>query len=225
VLSYFHYNVLVANLKITFMQLLYTINSPYARKTRIVVIESHADVELKEVVLNDPDCPVSQYNPLGKVPVLVLDDGSAIYDSTVIAEYLNDQNPTSSLIPQDDLSKIKVRRWEALADGICDAAVAVMLEQRRPEAMQSQDNIDKQMGKVLSGLKVLDADLLKKKWCVNETFSLADIAVGCAIGYIDLRFKHLRLENKTWQEKFTHLAKYYSVLVKRPSFKQTMPVP
>jgi glutathione S-transferase len=207
------------------MQLLYTINSPYARKTRIVVIENHADVELKEVVLNDPDCPVSQYNPLGKVPVLVLDDGSAIYDSAVIAEYLNDQNPTSSLIPQDDLSKIKVRRWEALADGICDAAVAVMLEQRRPEAMQSQDNIDKQMGKVLSGLKVLDADLLKKKWCVNETFSLADIAVGCAIGYIDLRFKHLRLENKTWQEKFTHLAKYYSVLVKRPSFKQTMPVP
>jgi glutathione S-transferase len=224
VLSYFHYNVLVANLKITFMQLLYTINSPYARKTRIVVIENHADVELKEVVLNDPDCPVSQYNPLGKVPVLVLDDGSAIYDSTVIVEYLDDLSPASSLIPQDGLLKIKVRRWEALADGVCDAAIAVMLEQRRPEAMQSQESIDKQMGKVLSGLEALDADLLKKKWCVNETFSLADIAVGCTLGYIDFRFRHLRFENKTWQEKFTNLAKYYSVLVKRPSFKQTMPV-
>jgi glutathione S-transferase len=207
------------------MQLLYTINSPYARKARIVAIEKHADIELKEVVLTDPDCPVSQFNPLGKVPVLVLSDGESVYDSTVIAEYLDSQSPTACLIPQDDLLKMKVRRWEALADGICDAAVAVMLEQRRPEAQQSQANIEKQLGKVLSGLQALDADLLKKKWCVNETFSLADIAVGCALGYIELRFRHLRWENKTWQEKFPNIAKHYSVLIKRPSFKQTMPVP
>ena len=108
------------------MQLLYSINSPYARKTRIVAIEKHVPLEFKAVVLQDPDCPVSQHNPLGKVPVLVLDDGEAIYDSSVIAEYLDLQSDALSLMPQDPLSKIRVRRWEALADGVCDAAVAVM---------------------------------------------------------------------------------------------------
>jgi len=206
------------------MQLFYTINSPYARKARIVALECHLDLALTEVVLADPNCPVSQYNPLGKVPVLVLEDGEAIYDSPVIVEYLDIQNTSTKLIPQDDVLKIKVRRWEALADGVCDAAVSVMLEQRKPQEQQSLVHIDKQLNKVFSGLQALDSDLYKKKWCVNETFSLADIAVGCSIGYFDLRFKQLRWENKTWQEKYPNLAKYYSVLVKRPSFKQTMPV-
>jgi glutathione S-transferase len=207
------------------MQLFYTVNSPYARKVRIVALEKHVDVELKEVVLTAPDSPVSQYNPLGKVPVLVLNDGDAIYDSSVIVEYLDNRTPVAHLIPQDLTAKIRVRRWEALADGVCDAAVAVMLEQRRPEQQQSAAHIEKQMAKVYAGLEVLDKDLLKKKWCVNETFSLADIALGCMLGYFDLRFKHLRWENKAWQDKFPNLAKHYGVLIKRPSFKQTMPVP
>lgn len=207
------------------MQLLYTINSPYARKVRIVALEKHVDIELNEVVLSDPDCPVGQHNPLGKVPVLVLDDGESLYDSRVIVEYLDHKTPLSHLIPQEHIAKIKVRRWEALADGVCDAAVAVMLEQRKPETQQSQAYIGKQMDKVLLGLTALDNDLLKKKWCVNETFSLADIALGCCLGYFDLRFKHLRWDGKSWQDKFVNLAKHYSVLVKRPSFKQTMPQP
>lgn len=207
------------------MQLLYTVNSPYARKVRIVALEKHVDIELNEVVLSDPDCPVSQYNPLGKVPVLVLDDGDALYDSRVIVEYLDHRTPLAQLIPHDHLAKIKVRRWEALADGVCDAAVAVVMEQRKSEAQQSQAQIDKQMAKVMQGLAVLDADLLKKKWCVNETFSLADIALGCSLAYFDLRFKQLRWEGKTWQDKFPNLAKHYNVLIKRPSFKQTMPTP
>ena len=207
------------------MQLLYTVNSPYARKVRIVALEKHVDVELNEVVLADPECPVSQHNPLGKVPVLVLDDGEPLYDSRVIVEYLDHRTPLSQLIPQDHTAKIKVRRWEALADGVCDAAVSVMLEQRKPEVQQSQAHIDKQMTKVLQGLTTLDADLLKKKWCVNETFSLADIALGCCLGYLDLRFKHVHWEGLSWQDKFLNLAKHYSVLIKRPSFKQTMPQP
>ena len=112
-----------------------------------------------------------------------------------------------------------------MADGVCDAAVAVMLEQRKPENQQSSAYIEKHMGKVLAGLTVLDNDLHKKKWCVNETFSLADIALGCMLGYFDLRYKQLRWEGKSWQEKFPNLAKHYGVLVKRPSFKQTMPQP
>ncbi len=201
------------------MKLLYTPNSPYARKVRIVALEKHIDIELQEVVLADPDCPVKNYNPLGKVPVLVLDDNDSVYDSKVIAEYLDNRAPGTHLIPIDNTSKIAVRRWEALADGICDAAIAAMLEARRDEAQQSQANIDKQLAKVVLGLEVLNLDITKKKWCVNETFSLADIALGCMLGYLDLRFKSLQ-----WQDKFPNLAKHYSVLVKRPSFKQTMPI-
>lgn len=201
------------------MKLLYTINSPYARKVRIVALEKHVEMELQEVVLSAPDCPVKNYNPLGKVPVLILDDGDSLYDSRVIVEYLDNRTPLAHLIPHDNGSKTAVRRWEALADGICDAAVAAMLEERKPIEQQSQAFIEKQLDKVMRGLGVLNLDIIKKKWCVNETFSLADIAVGCALGYIDLRFKHLN-----WQDKFPNLAKHYSVLVKRPSFKQTMPV-
>jgi len=201
------------------MKLLYTPNSPYARKVRIVAIEKHIEIALQEVVLSDPDCPVKNYNPLGKVPVLVLNDGDSVYDSRVIVEYLDNRAPGTHLIPTDQSSKVWVRRWEALADGICDAAVAAMLEGRKPPEQQSQANIDKQMDKVMRGLEVLNLDITKKKWCVNETFSLADIALGCALGYLDLRFKQLN-----WQDKFPNLAKHYSLLVKRPSFKQTIPV-
>lgn len=201
------------------MKLLYTVNSPYARKVRIVALEKHIDIELQEVVLADPDCPVKHHNPLGKVPVLILDDGDSLYDSKVIVEYLDHRTPLAHLIPAVHSSKIWARRWESLADGICDAAVAATMETRRPQALQIQENIDKQIAKVLLGLEVLNLDITKKKWCVDETFSVADIAVGCMLGYVDLRFKQLN-----WQEKFPNLAKHYSVLIKRPSFKQTMPV-
>lgn len=201
------------------MKLLYTPNSPYARKVRIVALEKHIDIELQEVVLADTDCPVKNYNPLGKVPVLILDDNDSLYDSKVIVEYLDNRAPGTHLIPQVSTSKIAVRRWEALADGICDAAIVAMMEGRRPAEHQSQAIIDKQLGKVLLGLEVLNLDITKKKWCVSETFSLADIALGCMLGYVDLRFKHLQ-----WQDKFPNLAKHYSVLIKRPSFKQTMPI-
>jgi len=202
------------------MKLLYTVNSPYARKVRIVAMEKHIDLEMREVVLSDPENPVSQYNPLGKVPVLVMDDDEALYDSRVIVEFLDHRTPVAHLIPQDNTSKIAVRRWEALADGICDAAVAAMMEQRKPAEQQSQAIIDKQLGKVTAGLERLNADIAKKKWCVNETFSLADIALGCSLGYVDLRHKHLN-----WQDNYPALAKHYSILIKRPSFKETMPIP
>lgn len=212
------------------MKLLYTVNSPYARKVRIVAIEKHIELELQEVVLADPDCIVINYNPLGKVPVLILDNGDGLYDSRVIVEYLDNLTKDSApgthsitqdthLIAQDNTGKIATRRWESLADGICDAAVNAMLEQRKAPEKQSQANIDKQLEKVTRGLEVLNKDIVKKKWCVNDTFSLADIALGCMLAYVDLRFKSLN-----WQDNYINLAKHYSLLVKRPSFKMTMPV-
>ena len=201
------------------MKLLYTPNSPYARKVCIVALEKHIDLVLEEVVLGDPNSPLNLHNPLGKIPTLILNDNDNLYDSRVIVEYLDFHTPVSRLIPQDHNARISVRRWEALSDGISDAAIAAMLEGRRPPAQQSQAIIDKQLDKVTRGLEVLNLDITKRKWCVNETFSLADIALGCMLGYVDLRFKQLN-----WQDNYVNLAKHYSVLVKRPSFKQTMPV-
>ena len=201
------------------MKLLYTPNSPYARKVRIVAMEKHIELELQEVVLADSDNIVKNHNPLGKIPVLILDDGDSVYDSRVIVEYLDNHAPGTHLIPTDNTSKIATRRWEALADGITDAAVAAMIEQRKAPEKQSQANIDKQLEKVTRGLEVLNMDITKRKWCVNETFSLADIALGCALAYVDLRFKELN-----WQDNYVNLAKHYSLLVKRPSFKMTVPV-
>ncbi len=208
------------------MKLLYTINSPYARKVRIVAAEKHIEIALEEVILAAPDCPVKQYNPLGKVPVLILTDGDSLYDSRVIVEYLDNRTPLAHLIPQDLGAKIKVRRWEALADGACDAAVAVMLEQRKPAQSQDAAFIGRQMNKVTSALHALNDDLAKNKdsgknkWCVNGTFSLADIAVGCMLGYVSLRFSTVI----NLATEYPHLERLQAALLKRQSFKDSMPV-
>ena len=203
------------------MKLLYTINSPYARKIRIVAAEKHIDIKLQEVVLTDPDCPVKLYNPLGKVPVLILsDDNDSLYDSRVIAEYLDNRTPLAHLIPKDNTAKSAVRRWEALADGVCDAAVAVIMEQRKPEQKQDDAFVIRQLDKVTRGLTVLNNDLGHNKWCVDDTFSLADIAVGCMLGYITLRFS----STINLAADYPNLERLQSVLIKRQSFIDSMPV-
>jgi len=199
------------------MKLLYTINSPYARKVRIVAAEKHVELVLELVVLAAADCPVAQYNPLGKVPVLILDDGDSLYDSRVIVEYLDHRTPLAHLIPTDHNTKIAVRRWEALADGVCDAAVAVMLEQRR--AAIDEALIVRQMTKVRHGLQTLEADLGPNKWCVNDNFSLADIAVGCLLGYIALRFA----ASINLVDEYPNLSRLNTALLKRASFTDSLP--
>ena len=200
------------------MKLLYTVNSPYARKVRIVAAEKHIEIELELVILADLDCPVKQYSPLSKVPVLILDDGDSLYDSRVIVEYLDYRTPLAQLLPQDHHAKIYVRRWEALADGMCDAAVAVMMEQRKESPNAKW--IAKQMGKVLSGLQTLNDDLAENKWCVNNAFSLADIAVGCTLGYLDLRFAN----QFDFPNSYPNLHKLQTALLNRESFKNSLPM-
>jgi glutathione S-transferase len=200
------------------MKLLYTINSPYARKVRIVAAEKHIETVLEEVVLASPDCPVKLHNPLGKVPVLILDDGDSLYDSRVIVEYLDNRTPLAHLLPNDHNARVWVRRCEALADGVCDAAVAVIMEQRKE--VQDAAHIAKQMDKVTRGLQVLDKDLGKQKWCVDDTFSLADIAVGCLLGYLSLRFNTVI----NLAKDYPNLERLNTALLKRPSFKGSLPV-
>ena len=200
------------------MKLLYTINSPYARKVRIVAAEKHIELVLEQVVLAAEDCPVKQFNPLGKVPVLVLDDGDSLYDSRVIVEFLDNRTPLAHLIPHEQGSKIRVRRWEALADGVCDAVVAIVMEQRKTQ--QDQAHIAKQMDKVMRGLGTLEEDLGQNKWCVDGAFSLADIAVGCLLGYVGLRFNHV----VNLAKDYPNLQRLNQALLKRKSFAESLPV-
>ena len=201
------------------MKLLYSLTSPYARKVRIVAAEKRIAIDLEQVVLADADCPVPLHNPLGKIPVLIMDDGESLYDSSVIVDYLDQRTPVSHLIPQDTKSKFQVKRWESLADGVCDAGVAVMVEQRRPQNLQDPSWINKQWTKVERGLEALNQDLGQNKFCVDEAFSLADIALVCVLGYLDLRFGNkLDLDNR-----YPNLARLNASLAARPSIAETLP--
>lgn len=201
------------------MKLFITPTSPYARKVRIVLVEKHIECELVEVSsLAAIDSPVIEYNPLGKVPTLVLEDGSSLYDSAVIVDYLDHKTPVARLIPQDNGQRALVRRWEALADGVCDAVVAIVMERRRPPEKQDATTLERQMQKVERGLRVMSEDMGDGKWILGKHFTLADIAVGVVLGYLDLRMQEL-----DWRTLYPNLGSVYEHLLARPSFRDSQP--
>lgn len=200
------------------MKLIASLTSPFARKVRIVLAEKHIECELQIDVPWEATTHVPEYNPLGKIPVLMLDDGTPLYDSRVIVEYLDHAAPVHNLLPKDARSRIAAKRWEALADGISDAAAAIFLEKKRPEAQQSAEWILRQEQKIFRGLEVIANDVGDHAWCMGDNYSLADIAVGCALGYLELRFPHIK-----WREAHPNLARLASKLNERPSFSSTMP--
>ena len=200
------------------MKLIASLTSPYARKVRIVLVEKHIECELQVDVPWDADSHVPDFNPLGKIPVLLLEDGTALYDSRVIVEYLDHVTPVRNVLPKEARSRILTKRWEALGDGICDAAAAIFLEKKRPVEQQSAAWIARQEQKIYRGLAVVASDLGERTWCMEDGFSLADIAVGCALGYLDLRFVDIN-----WRETHPSLAKLAAKLNERASFSNTMP--
>ena len=202
------------------MKLITASTSPYARKVRVVLAEKKIECQQIEQSPWPPENPVHAYSPLGKVPVLVLDDGTALYDSRVIVEYLDNVSPVSRLIPEPSRQRIAVRKWEALADGVCDAVVGIVLEGRRPAQQQSPESIARHERKVTEGVAELARELDEKAWCNGEAYSLADIATGCALGYLDLR--HPRL---VWRDAYSNLARLHERLSKRASFADTAPPP
>lgn len=201
------------------MKLIASLTSPFARKVRIVAAEKFTEYELIVDVPWNEDTQVPKYNPLGKVPVWIMEDGKALYDSRVIVEYLDSVSPVNHLLPKDARPRIMVKRWEALADGVCDAAATVFLEKKRPAAQQNPDWIQRQMEKVFAGLNAMSVDLGHQNYCTGEFFNLADIAVGCALGYLEFRFPELE-----WRRAHPNLSELYDRLMLRPSFKETVPV-
>jgi len=200
------------------MKLLASLTSPYARKVRIALAEKKIDYDLIEVSPREDAGSVAQYNPLGKIPTLVLEDGTTLFDSRVIVEYLDAVSPVSRLIPEPSRQRIAVKRWEALADGICDAAMLIAQERRRPARQQSRPSIAHQEEKIVRAVDALALELEERPWCNGEGYSLADIATGCALGYLDLR--HAELE---WRERHVNLARLAERLATRPSFADTAP--
>jgi glutathione S-transferase len=201
------------------MKLVGSLASPYVRKVRVVMAEKKLDYELILENVWAPDTRIQQSNPIGKVPCLVMEDGGAMFDSRVIVEYLDTLTPVCKLIPPHGRERAEAKCWEALADGVLDAAVLVRLERTlRPEAQQSQEWIERQMGKVHAGLKAMSAGLKDTPYCCGTHYSLADVAVGCALGWLSFRFPEI-----DWRNTYPNLAKLFDKLSERQSFKDTVP--
>lgn len=201
------------------MKLYSSLTSPYGRKVRIVLQEKKIPFQLQVENPWSPDSTIGDVNPLGKVPVLVLEDGISVFDSRVIVEYLDMLSPVAHLIPSDAKSRMMVRGVEALADGITDAAVAIVLERKRAEEKQDRDWITLQEKALHRGLAALSEALGEKALYLGLTLTLADIAAGCTLGYLDLRFPQMN-----WREMHPNLADFAGKLAERASFKDTMPV-
>jgi glutathione S-transferase len=201
------------------MKLIGSLTSPYVRKVRIVFLEKKVDVDLELENVWAADTKIALNNPLGKVPCLILDDGEAIYDSRVIAEYVDTLSPVGKLIPAGSRERATVKTWEALADGVDDAGILARLEVTlRPTEQQSSEWLERQMGKIDAALAQMSRELGENAWCHGNQMTLADIAVGCALGYMLFRFP-----NVTWQAQYPNLDALYQKLMQRPSFAETAP--
>ena len=202
------------------MKLIGSLTSPYVRKVRIVMAEKKLDFQL---LLEDPwgTDEVLKSNPLGKVPCLVMEGGEAVFDSRVIVEYLDTLSPVGKLIPASGRERVEVRTWEALSDGVLDAAVSARMEQvwtGRSELQRSQAWVDRQMSRIDTALAAMAKGLGDKAFCMGVHLTLADIAVGCALGYLDFRFPAI-----AWREQHANLARLADKLSARPSFNDTRP--
>jgi len=203
----------------TRMKLVTSLTSPYGRKVRVVLLEKKIPFKLQVENPWLPDSPVASLNPLGKVPVLVLEDGVSVFDSRVIVEYLDHVSPVAHLIPTEPKSRMAVRGIEALADGVTDAAVALYLEKKRVPEQQNPDWLLVQEKTLFRGLEALSEALGENAWFLGNSMTLADVASGCTLGYLDLRFPDIN-----WRTAHPNLAKLADKLASRASFKETVPV-
>lgn len=200
------------------MKLIASLTSPYVRKVRVVMAEKKLDYQLQVENVWADDTTIQDFNPLGKVPCLIMDDDGSLFDSRVIVEYLDTLSPVSRLIPSTGREKAAVKCWEALGDGLLDAAVSIVKENQRPESQRSPEWIERQHNKIHAALKAMNESLGDQTFCMGVNFSLADVAVGCALGYLDFRFPMI-----DWRSSHANLNRLYAKLAARPSFVDTVP--
>jgi glutathione S-transferase len=202
------------------MKLIGSLTSGYVRKARVVLAEKKLDYVFELENVWGPETTISASNPLGKVPCLVMEDGSAMFDSRVIAEYLDTLTPVCKLFPPNSRDRANAKVLEALADGVLDAAVLAYLERTwRPQEQQSAAWIARQMAKVHAGLKVMSDNLGEQPFCMGIQYTLADVAFGCTLGWLAFRFPDI-----DWRGDYPNLARLFDKLSERASFKDTAPV-
>ena len=203
------------------MKLIGSLTSPYVRKVRVVLAEKKLEFQFVEEDVWSKDSSISTANPLSKVPCLIMEGGEAMFDSRVITEYLDTMSPVGKLIPTSGRERAEVKTWEALADGLLDAAIAARLEATwagRTDAQRCSAWIDRQMDKIHASLAAMERGLADKPFCSGVHLSLSDVAVGCALGYLDFRFAQLDLRSA-----HPHLARLHEKLAQRQSFIDTCP--
>ncbi|MDO9201421.1 MAG: glutathione S-transferase N-terminal domain-containing protein [Hydrogenophaga sp.] len=203
------------------MKLIGAVTSPYVRNVRVVMAEKKLDYQFVPEDVWAADTKIAASNPLGKVPCLVMEGGEALFDSRVIVEYLDTLSPVGKLIPAQGRERAEVKTWEALADGVLDAAILARLEATWPgrsDAQRSDAWIERQMGKIHASLASMSRGLGDKVFCSGIHLSLSDVAVGCALGYLDFRFPSVE-----WRTPYPNLAKLSDKLALRQSFADTLP--
>jgi len=200
------------------MKLYASAASSFARKIRVLLLEKGVQHELEMVNLWEENA-LKKANPLGKVPALALDDGRVLPGSPLIADYVDTTFPEPRFIPADHAARFEVRRWEALADGVMDAVAATLYEKRfHDEKTRSDAWLARQRSKYEAGLGALEAMLGGRTWCVGESMTLADVAIGCHLGFINLRVPEV-----CPKEKYPALTRLWSTLETRDSFVKTAP--
>ncbi|MBS0294263.1 MAG: glutathione S-transferase N-terminal domain-containing protein [Proteobacteria bacterium] len=203
------------------MKLIGSTSSPYVRKVRVVMAEKKLDYRFQEDNVWSEETAINTSNPLGKVPCLVMEGGEAMFDSRVIVEYLDTLSPVGKLIPGSGRERAEVKTWEALADGVLDAGVLARLESTwtgRQDGERCQAWIDRQLGKVRTGLSAMSQGLGEKPFCSGIHLSLSDIAVGSALGWLEFRFPQI-----AWRADHPNLGRLMDKLMQRPSFIDTQP--
>ncbi len=200
------------------MRLISAKPSPYARKVRIALAEKDIPFELTTEVPWDGDTSLPTYNPLEKLPVLIPEDEEPVYESRFILEWLEVRHPRPSLLPVDADAILEARRIEVIADGICDATVLIFFERQRHRP--SAPWLARQRRKIDGGVAALATRCAGRRFAIGDAFGLADIAAGCALGYLAVRFPE-----KDWRAEHPELATYAKGLFARPSFATTEPTP
>ena len=200
------------------MKLLGTNTSPYVRKVRLVLLEKNIPHTYLVDAPREPGSQVAKANPLGRIPALILDDGTCVFDSPVIAEYADTLNDTPILIPRTDaLARMRVRRWEALADGIMDSAVAVRNEALRPAEKQEPNNLTLHNNAITRALAYASELLEERDWCEGAALTLADLALASALVYLDLR-----QAERDWRGAHPNLAAWFARINARDSMRATL---
>jgi glutathione S-transferase len=203
------------------MKLIGAITSPYVRKVRVVLAEKKLDYQFVQEDVWSSDTTITQSNPLGKVPCLVMEGGEALFDSRVIVEYLDTLSPVGKLIAGSGRERAAIKTWEALADGLLDASILARLEANWPGRAaheRSQAWIERQLGKVDDSLLAMSRGLGENTYCSGIHLSLSDISVGCALAYLDFRFPQIN-----WRSRHPNLKRLLDKLMQRQSFIDTQP--